>query len=449
MENKKDIGKLFKSKLNGLDKSPNEKLWSSIHAELQEKKKKRRIVPFWFISSSIAVAIFLFTGILTRNIFQQAFDVNSSIENNRNLKNDVNIINSDNSIKKVNKYNSQTTKDINSTLLNSDVKNKYKSTAKVDLNSIHLKAKNKYSKKYKNKANKSQNLNVHVNTEDKSIFSNENNPDLAFENLDGNLEISLEAENKKDSLINKIKDKKEGKILAEKKTDSVKNSERKFYVFTHISPTIYDYLSKKSAIDNRLDNNETVSEVNYNFGAYVGFYLSKKLNLRIGVNSTSMTLTTKNTQLQSFGETPEISGYFSNVSYSTLITNDELATVLNDSNINLHQKLSYFEVPIEAKYRILDKKIGIEAIAGFSTLYLRKNDVIAKANDASINLGSISSVKKINFSGNIGIEFDYKLTKNIQLNVEPMFKYYFSPFDNNPKPYSLNLQTGIQYIFGK
>ena len=51
MGNKKDIGSLFKEKLDHLDTSPNETGWAAIQTELDKKKEKRRVLPlkFWYV----------------------------------------------------------------------------------------------------------------------------------------------------------------------------------------------------------------------------------------------------------------------------------------------------------------------------------------------------------------------------------------------------------------
>jgi|GEM_PF-991362 len=61
MENRNDIGKVFKDKLAHLDKHPNDNLWNSIEKDLDKKKKKRQF--FWFF-----FALFL-SGIATSIVF--------------------------------------------------------------------------------------------------------------------------------------------------------------------------------------------------------------------------------------------------------------------------------------------------------------------------------------------------------------------------------------------
>lgn len=451
MENKKDIGKLFRSKLDTLDKSPNEKLWLSIQAELEEKKKKRRVIPFWLIASGTAVAVLLLIGPLTKTFWQLPFQINSSVEKQNNIKSDGNA-KSENNYKKNAEENVSANGIVLKTIVSDEnTKSNIFSASKAENKKNKSQTKTKYlnSKKHKTVITKHQITLVKIISDSILNSANTNQTtDLTAKNFDKNNDSLFNDEKKTDSLKEKSKEKKEVKLLAEKKVDSIKKPYSNLYIFAHITPTAYDYFSKKSVIDDRLNDNQTLAEIEYNFGVYVGFQASEKLNFRIGFNKTSLSLKTKNVQLISSNTDSEISGYFHNIDYAKPITNAQLASNFNDSIVDLTQKLSYFEIPIEVKYKIFNTRIGIEAIAGFSTLYLSKNHVTAKANGSSMNLGSLSSVKKLNFSGNIGIGFNYKLARNFQLNVEPMFKYYLTT-SQNPKPYSLNLQTGLQYTFSK
>lgn len=55
MENKKEIGKIFKDKLELLDKSPSNNLWASIENDLNKKRKKRLL--FWLIPSLLLMGL--------------------------------------------------------------------------------------------------------------------------------------------------------------------------------------------------------------------------------------------------------------------------------------------------------------------------------------------------------------------------------------------------------
>ncbi|MXO03580.1 hypothetical protein [Flavobacterium sp. HBTb2-11-1] len=55
MENKKEIAKIFKDKLELLDKSPSNNLWASIESDLNKKRKRRLL--FWLIPSLLLMGI--------------------------------------------------------------------------------------------------------------------------------------------------------------------------------------------------------------------------------------------------------------------------------------------------------------------------------------------------------------------------------------------------------
>ncbi len=55
MENKKDIGKVFKDKLEQLDKTPSNRLWADIEKDLDAKKKRRPI--FWLFPILFALGL--------------------------------------------------------------------------------------------------------------------------------------------------------------------------------------------------------------------------------------------------------------------------------------------------------------------------------------------------------------------------------------------------------
>ncbi|MCR4031756.1 MULTISPECIES: hypothetical protein [Flavobacterium] len=55
MENRKEIGKIFKDKLELLDKSPSNNVWTSIESDLNKKRKRRLL--FWLIPSILLIGL--------------------------------------------------------------------------------------------------------------------------------------------------------------------------------------------------------------------------------------------------------------------------------------------------------------------------------------------------------------------------------------------------------
>ena len=102
MGNKKDIGKILNEQLSNLSKSPHDKVWVNIEAEL--KKSKRRILPFWFWILGAGLLIST-SSILIYNhyISLKNEQTNPSIVNDKNVD-DKNLVEKNISFSDVEKY---------------------------------------------------------------------------------------------------------------------------------------------------------------------------------------------------------------------------------------------------------------------------------------------------------------------------------------------------------
>jgi hypothetical protein len=117
--------------------------------------------------------------------------------------------------------------------------------------------------------------------------------------------------------------------------------------------------------------------------------------------------------------------------------------------MDIIQKISYTEIPLEVKYQFLAKKIGLKSSFGFSYFMLDENKVsIRTLNGFSQDIGKTKNLSGTSVSVNLGMELDYPLFKNTKIFVEPMFNYQIKAFsDSNFKPYILGIHTGIRYSF--
>jgi len=117
---------------------------------------------------------------------------------------------------------------------------------------------------------------------------------------------------------------------------------------------------------------------------------------------------------------------------------------------NLNQRMSYIEVPIELKYAVIDKKIGVNVIGGVSTLLLTENSLLLDSPALTTELGEATNINDLSFSTNIGLGIDYKLSDQLEFNLEPMLKYQLNTFSGNTgnfKPYSVGVYTGVSFRF--
>ena len=117
---------------------------------------------------------------------------------------------------------------------------------------------------------------------------------------------------------------------------------------------------------------------------------------------------------------------------------------------DLSQRMTYIEVPVELKYAVLDKKLGINVIGGVSTLLLTENSIIFDSPEILTELGEATNVNDVSFSTNIGIGIDYKFSDQLEFNLEPMLKYQLNTFSGNTgnfNPYSVGVYTGVSFRF--
>ena len=64
MKENKNIERLFQEKFKDFEALPPQESWNIIADRLNEKKKKRRIVPIWFQLSGVAASILLVGGLI-------------------------------------------------------------------------------------------------------------------------------------------------------------------------------------------------------------------------------------------------------------------------------------------------------------------------------------------------------------------------------------------------
>jgi len=121
------------------------------------------------------------------------------------------------------------------------------------------------------------------------------------------------------------------------------------------------------------------------------------------------------------------------------------------SNTSINQSLGFIEVPLEIQYALLNKKLGINVIGGFSSFFLNNNEISSKGESGTrILLGEATNLNKISYSANFGLGLNYQVSKKIDFNLEPMFKYQINTFNNTSgdfKPYFIGVYTGFAIKF--
>jgi hypothetical protein len=115
------------------------------------------------------------------------------------------------------------------------------------------------------------------------------------------------------------------------------------------------------------------------------------------------------------------------------------------------QELKFIEVPVLARFKLIDRKIGLHVLGGLSANFLLNSDVILKKGTSTENNWTTTDLNGINYSGTIGFGINYEFLRNFDLAIEPTYKYYLNSISTNSnfnyRPYAFGVYTGIVFKF--
>jgi hypothetical protein len=472
MEDKKHIDRLFQENLKDFEVFPDENVWKNIEQQLV-KKKKRRVIPLWLRLGGVAATLLLLisSGIWffkTDEPLQNTPDTNSIITDVDFDKKDNNIDNSkDQENLQKNQIDSKKgTNVILKTPGKGTIQLKNKTTTRFASS-----AKNNESNISSETTNEANNL---IEDSNKSTVGIDTKKETIDTSSPSELKIQTEkaiASIKKEEIIDNNKPKQDiNEALKEKENTIVLEEDatntHKWSVGSTVAPVYFNSLAQGSPIDAALKENSKSTNASISYGVKVNYKINDKLSLQSGINSVELAYTTNNvTALISSNEAltnstnlnTNVDG-FSIVTTSSdnllvqgaeLITERTRSSSLNLSG-DLNQSMSYIEIPMEAKYSLLQQKFGVNVVGGVSTYILYKNGISILNENGSTTLGEASNINDVNFSGNLGLDFDYKINKKLFINVSPMFKYQLNTFSKNDggfKPYYLGVYTGLNFRF--
>ncbi len=115
------------------------------------------------------------------------------------------------------------------------------------------------------------------------------------------------------------------------------------------------------------------------------------------------------------------------------------------------QVFNYVEIPLFARYRLVDSRLGVELMGGLSTNLIVGNNVFMESNSGRELVGSTQDINAVNFAGTAGIGLIYAVGRNLSMSVEPRLSYYLNSInhsgDVNFKPWRVGVFTGLSYEF--
>lgn len=445
-----DVDKLFQQGLGNFKEPPPADAWDSIKENLYHKSKKKKIAYIRAIAATIAVLI--------------AFNAGYFLS-----------------------------------------KNKFNSPANTALSYLEGNRKHNFVKKLPNNY-QSNKENIYANTNKNNIVDvvkNTNKHKKAIQQSENKIPINSNNE----TTIGKMVDKKihsipttKTKILEETKNTFVtnnaffetveksnKNNQQKkpWSLGGNIAP-VYSYRTAQnvnpdvvysSIYNNNVSTTDERGIFTYSGGVNLGYQFNKRLSIQSGVYYAQLGQETDNVKV--YHEKPVFSPnnggdkggddkYSGTTTAGEVKAGEEIIKTsekIDDSKPkpetsglpgeakidNIIQNFEYIEVPLIAKYKLIDKKIDLNFIGGVNAGILVGNNIYRKEDNKKDKVGETQNINQNIYNTITGMGVEYKLTKNISMSLEPTVKYSIISINEgntyNYRPYSFGVFSGISYKF--
>lgn len=486
MKEKKHIDRLFQEGFKDFEVTPNDSVWKNIEAKLNQKKKKQRVIPIWWRYAGVAAILLLLFTVGSVYYFKDTTHTPvNSIGNSKGNSPKV-PVQENSSSDYTETTNSSTLKNNNNSKNNTKSSDASQQTSGSFQSSIANKNTSKESNIKTNSASKEKQPQIikrqpFVNTENAIANKTENIENSTLEKTQTASEATTNTNavnnsNKKNTSAiadNNSNDKKSlidtttenntitiEEAIAETNKEDKETNTNKWTIATNAAPVYFNTLGAGSSLDPQFNNNTKNGDVTLSYGVRASYAINKKLKIRSGINKVNLGYNTDDVVVfQSL--TARSSNSIKNISPDntsenlSLISGENLIAQSDDSfidssNSSINQSLDYIEIPLEIELALIDKKFGFNVIGGFSSFILNNNKLYSDFEGERTYIGEATNINKISYSANFGLGLSYKLTKKLDLNLEPLFKYQINTFNNtsgNFKPYFIGVYTGIGFKF--
>ena len=480
MKEKKHIDRLFQERFKDFEATPSNAVWKNIETKLNQKKRKRRVIPIWWRYAGIAALLLLLFTIGKIYFKGENPQPINTIVNTENNSQDtlINENKSKNEIKSISSNTTESTKqeNINKNLIPQNTNKSFQSNVahknvseESDLNP-ETASKEKQLQTIKKQplvnekhavAKNSEGPKTHALPEDKPVNEAAKTDELNSNNPNSSVVANISPE-KNNPLIDSVKNNNISieEAIAEANQEDIKKDVTRWTIATIAAPVYFNSLGKGSSLDAQFNDNSKNGEVTLSYGVSASYSINDKIKIRSGINKVDLGYNTNNVvvfqtlgakNLSSLKNVNQdfTSGNLSLISRESL-TAQSSSSFIKTSNTSINQSLGYIEIPLEIEYALINKNFGFNIIGGFSSLILSNNELYSAFNGQRTRIGEATNINKVSYSANFGLGLTYKLTKKLDLNLEPLFKYQINTFNNtsgNFKPYFIGVYTGIGFKF--
>ncbi|PHS67019.1 MAG: hypothetical protein COB12_05000 [Flavobacterium sp.] len=504
MSKNKKIDDLFKEQFKNFEATPSPDVWNNIEAKLKEDDD-RKVIPLWIKLAGVAALLaLLFT--VGDSIFNSSLNTNASpivtqdaseIEKNKTKENSLieteSVLTNTNKKVEIASEENKTESDVVENTSEEKTNHKSSIQKKNQVSKTSVAYENDFQKKsdknntgslikkptesstseetvvanetiLKNVSESDTSSFIKKETEiissEKEAVANENSLENSTISERNEIETTLKEENKKSIFdeINKTSEEEVAVVTVDNKPDY------RWEVAPNVGPVFYNSIGEGSSVDPAFADNPQSGDVNIAYGVHIAYNLNKRFSIRTGISNVNLGYSTSGLDLGT-GPVAASTSYIDYdkrgnvtipVDKGTLVNQNpdggfgEITPKSTSGEVVLNQKISYYEMPIELKYALLNKKFGINIIGGFSTLLLGDNEITVDAGDFNEVLGEASNLSSLSFTTNLGLGFNYSFSKKLMFNIEPMFKYQLNPYTDSSvefKPYYIGIYSGLSFKF--
>ncbi|MCK8522198.1 hypothetical protein M0D21_11495 [Aquimarina sp. D1M17] len=454
MANPKDIGKVFKEKLNDFNSVSSSLRWEDIEPNLPQKEKRPLL--FWVKLGGLLVVASAMFFIIYNTASKNDPDSKNTIEYsseepckepdlNTNGITNSEVNTSGNKINTITQVDKQIDNNIKNEPQIITPNSKYRNSSTNKSNNISIseikrpkQTSNINSRHFGREMYKptQDTLNTDINsTKNQELSSLKSKKTTSIDNIATKDSLNISSQTSQDSVLVARKPKDTLIYMQPKK----KSLFQKFSVGVHFGPT-YTFTSKGSLISNQIADNTNSGRVSLSYGIMFKTYYSEKTALRIGYNRTKISSITKNVS----------SEQIPSILRDTGIQPSDSFMLQNDNSIDLLQKISYNEISLGLQHQIIDKDIKTSILLGMNALFLDNNTISIRTSSNKINAGSSRNLQQISLNFNVGSNFAYPITKSIDVTAEPIFNFQLKEASKNTESYKhffITLQTGLSYKF--
>lgn len=116
---------------------------------------------------------------------------------------------------------------------------------------------------------------------------------------------------------------------------------------------------------------------------------------------------------------------------------------------DIRQVLDFVEVPLMARYRLIDKQMTISLTGGLSANFLTGNNIFIFESNHKQSIGYTDGIENVSVSSLMGVNLEVPLFRSVLFNLEPRFRYFVTPVNSqtNYHPYSFSMLAGVAVRF--